>query len=667
MDIGWINEPVLDAIEYFTNTFVRFMKIGTKMASIIFLLSIIWFGIQMIFATMESRKMITSIITKFVLFLFLFNSFYPISMAMRKFATSVGMGVGVGTEAITQELASFMQKLENIVKNENDDLMEELNDVLRRKEELKKRIEEASDDHGPSDFSVWNQKASLESTLPIFEEETARIEAIIAEREKNPSSNEKTIAAIKSVLTPIGNSGEPIEGASLANNYALSIGLQDSAGKETGFLSPSAILRISILTGQIMWDKEWESVVKEWDEKDKAGPISGLSKKLSSAKFPLSRIFDMILTFICMIMLVAATVFALVQYVMCILEYTIITSLSMLFIPCLLFDGLKDMAQKVVPAMVGLIIKLLVITMCMFFATYAFLNLAINTITENTGMNLPMFGYVFFTVILAFVLTQNAPQIAVTMLTGNPQLSMGEVVHAMGTVAAMGAGAVTATKMGFGALAGGARAGANALGAGAGMFGAAEQAAQNAREDGKGGFGTAMAALGGAAQEGGRRVGEGARDLGHKFMNYKPKTRFSGGGGGGAAGGSGSRWGAGAAASATAGEKMTEDQKEEALNTGVTSQGAKFANNDFTSAVNKHGQTASFKEFLSQQYNRGKHGQGGRNYSFPSDNSNFGFGSGGSGNPKIAPPEPPSLPPSNVHYLPSGKNIFELPPPDDSL
>lgn len=663
MDFGWINEPVLDAIEYFTNTFVRFMKIGTKMASIIFLLSIIWFGIQMIFATMESRKMITSIITKFVLFLFLFNSFYPISMAMRKFATSVGMGVGVGTEAITQELASFMQKLETIVEEEKDELVDELNDALQTKLDLQQRIKNAND----SISYGYNEKHLLENSLIGVEERIAYTEALIASREKKPSSNEKTIAAIKSVLTPIGNSGEPIEGASLANNYALSIGLQDSAGKETGFLSPSAILRISILTGQIMWDKEWESVVEEWDEKDKKGFFTGMTKALAPSKFPLSRIFDMILTFICMIMLVAATVFALVQYVMCILEYTIITSLSMLFIPCLLFDGLKDMAQKVVPAMVGLIIKLLVITMCMFFATYAFLNLAINTITENTGMNLPMFGYVFFTVILAFVLTQNAPQIAVTMLTGNPQLSMGEVVHAMGTVAAMGAGAVTATKMGAGALAGGARAGANALGAGAGMFGAAEQAAQNAREDGKGGFGTAMAALGGAAQEGGRRVGEGARDLGHKFMNYKPKTRFSGGGGGGAAGGSGSRWGAGAAASATANENEKPDIREESLNTGVTSRGARFANNDFTSAVNKHGQTASFKEFLSQQYNRGKHGQGGRNYSFPSDNSNFGFGNGGSGNPKIAPPEPPSLPPSNVHYLPSGKNIFELPPPDDSL
>lgn len=657
MDIGWINEPVLDAIEYFTNTFVRFMKIGTKMASIIFLLSIIWFGIQMIFATMESRKMITSIITKFVLFLFLFNSFYPISMAMRKFATSVGMGVGVGTEAITQELVSFMKKLETIVASENADLDEQLNNALRTKAELKKKLDE--EDLG------WWKKTSLEADIIKENMDIIWVEQLIEEREKNPTGNAKTLAAIKSVLTPIGNSGEPIEGASLANNYALSIGLQDSAGKETGFLSPSAILRISILTGQIMWEKEWESVVETWDEKDKKGFFTGTTKALAPSKFPFSRIFDMILTFICMIMLVAATVFALVQYVMCILEYTIITSLSMLFIPCLLFDGLKDMAQKVVPAMVGLIIKLLVITMCMFFATYAFLNLAINTITENTGMNLPMFGYVFFTVILAFVLTQNAPQIAVTMLTGNPQLSMGEVVHAMGTVAAMGAGAVTATKMGFGGLAGGARAGANALGAGAGMFGAAEQAAQNAREDGKGGFGTAMAALGGAAQEGGRRVGEGARDLGHKFMNYKPKTRFSGGGGGGAAGGSGSRWGAGAAASATANEKP--NIREESLNTGVTSKGARFANNDFTSAVNKHGQTASFKEFLSQQYNRGKHGQGGRNYSFPSDNSNFGFGNGGSGNPKIAPPEPPSLPPSNVHYLPSGKNIFELPPPDDSL
>lgn len=55
--------------------------------------------------------------------------------------------------------------------------------------------------------------------------------------------------------------------------------------------------------------------------------------------------------------------------------------------------------------------------------------------TDNGGMNWVSFVTVVFTCVIGFVLTQNAPKIAQTLMTGQPQLSMGELVTAEGTLA----------------------------------------------------------------------------------------------------------------------------------------------------------------------------------------------------------------------------------------
>ncbi len=92
------------------------------------------------------------------------------------------------------------------------------------------------------------------------------------------------------------------------------------------------------------------------------------------------------------------------------------------------------------------------ITMCMFFAMYAYLSMAMNTIGEGTSFNLATFAYVMFIIVITFALTQSAPKIAVTLLTGQPQLSMGELVAAMGTAAAAGGAAAHAAGMTAGAV-----------------------------------------------------------------------------------------------------------------------------------------------------------------------------------------------------------------------
>lgn len=83
----------------------------------------------------------------------------------------------------------------------------------------------------------------------------------------------------------------------------------------------------------------------------------------------------------------------------------------------------------------GFLIKTVVITICMFFVFYLFIQETVDIMTDNGGMNWVSFVTVVFTCVIGFVLTQNAPKIAQTLMTGQPQLSMGELVTAAGSLA----------------------------------------------------------------------------------------------------------------------------------------------------------------------------------------------------------------------------------------
>ena len=607
MDYNWINEPFIDALDYFSNTFYYFAKTAREIGTIIFLIAFVWNCILLIFSTLTPRKLVVGTITKFVLFLFILYFYFPASIGLRKFVTTLGSNVGLSAEVIKTELFNFMTTLEKVVESEKDELTLELEAALayknslrdpesRTPEEIKKAVRMARG--YDTELLAWN----------AANERIEQAQQLIEERQKYPDKNEKTIASIKEVLKPIdSNTGERIDG-NYAKNYALSIDLYNSEGKETGFLSPSAILRISVLCAQIMWEKEW-TFIQEGVEKNKKENTNILTKNISFMNFEVHWLFEMLLAFLCMILLIAATVFALIQYVMCIIEYTIVTSVGVVLIPLILFDGTKDFANKLLPCFFGFAIKLLIITMCMFFATYAFLNLAINVITENSGMSVQLFAYVGFISILAFILTQNGPQVAVSMITGTPQLSMGEFVHAVGTMAAMGGAAYAGAQATKGAAAAGTRFGANRLGDLAGMAGAANQAAFNAFEGGAGTGGQIKEGVGAAGAEALRRAGV---RLSSSFSGFSHSGFGGGSGGGGFGGGGGTgydRYGSGAVAGAMTNRSMQNlqpSEREGYLNSGYTPDGAKFANLDYASAQNVHGQTATLGEYLSQQFNRGK-------------------------------------------------------------
>lgn len=187
-------------------------------------------------------------------------------------------------------------------------------------------------------------------------------------------------------------------------------------------------------------------------------------------------------------------------------------------------------------------IKIIVITICLMYEIFMIAELTGNMITTAQEFNFFIVAEIIFNALIAYILTSNAPKIAQTIITGQPQLSMGEFVQAAAAVATTGVAAKNAAGMAGKA---GLKAGVTAMNATAGV-GAGISAANTARKMGGGASGMAKAFGDAAILDPTKQTLRNARD---KVANWAKSPLAKGGlaatllgkggGGGGAGGGSG--------------------------------------------------------------------------------------------------------------------------------
>lgn len=529
----WIDAPVAEIIDYFIGTSGSFMTWARKLGVLIGILGILWCCIRLAFGTMEAQKAIVGTISKFIFYIAILNLYPGAVMALQK------ISLLMGTEAAPQAKNIIESELGDLYKKLDAKVAEEKSEFYQQRDAVDKKIDEVIIQQNSMGVFAGHPMYADYDPLLDLNNQKASIERAIKKREENKTGNARSLAALREVLLPVDENGQRTS-ASLTDAFVMeSINLKDSRGNDTYYLSPSAMLKIAILAGEVMWNKEWVSVEAEWDANDKSDWFTGITEAKSLTKFPVYRIFDMVLVFASRIFIVVAMIFALIQYVMTLIEFTIIASVSVLCIPCMLMDELKDVANKVLPSMLSQAMKLTLVTMTMYFCCWMFLQMATNTIGETSNFNISTFAYVVFSTILAWAIVQNGPKIAAAIMTGQPQLSMGEMVAAMGTAATLGGAAygfsrsaASTIKTGTAAVATG---GINTLGAMAAMSAAGGVATSVASAAGKGMVSTAMSGIGAMAREAKYRTGQGLKSSFDGMIHGGGTKSPSGGGGMGSA------------------------------------------------------------------------------------------------------------------------------------
>jgi type IV secretion system protein TrbL len=468
--------PLIEGISYFQTTIFGFYRIARTLGTVLGLVCILWNAFRLWFGTESVKKACVDIITKFFLFIFLFNSYPLIVDSCINLAINIGMRVGGGMNTINSKfyklredyedkVSKTQQQLEDILAtvSTNIRLSESVvNDLVKMTYPDDTDIESLKSKYGfetVSSDELMNERASYASYYtgigPSYTQTLASQKATITSLRQFYRTAEKsnatdllkderlgdavvTLRAMNEVFYP--NEDYDPSAENPVAKYLFNPFLTDADGKQTNLLSPSAMIKIGVLISDIISHRGG----LYYDEETNTTQV----KRLNFAEAAIHSLQEFIFTTIMTLGLVLATIFCCIQYVMCIFEYFIVTAIGVVFIPFCLWDGTKSFAAKLVTLFMSYFIKIMVMILCIFWVYGMLMDMGMAIMSSDNPLSLINLGHFIFACLLAWVVTQNGPQIALAVLNGSPQLSMGEFLHAAGTAVAGAVAARNAVKTG---------------------------------------------------------------------------------------------------------------------------------------------------------------------------------------------------------------------------
>jgi len=235
--------------------------------------------------------------------------------------------------------------------------------------------------------------------------------------------------------------------------------------------------------------------------------------------------------FICAFFIILTGIFALLEYLICFLEFLLVSSVGVILFPLSIWEGSKFMSEKYIGAVIGFFVKLLFCSIAICLLIYGFTSMFfIIKAKDGFSGTVDQIIFIVFVCLLFFYICKSAPGMAQGLLTGTPSLSAtGAISAAGGAIAAAGA------TMGMAQVAGGtaktlgtgmAKAGLSAHGmlSEAGSAAGAVKDAGGSKSDQRGAF---MSSIAGSAKD---AVSAGGLGLARSIMGGGSGGSGSGGG-----------------------------------------------------------------------------------------------------------------------------------------
>jgi hypothetical protein len=168
--------------------------------------------------------------------------------------------------------------------------------------------------------------------------------------------------------------------------------------------------------------------------------VAGEALRFSDESEGLAKIGAMFKGLLIALAVIITGVFGICEYLICMLEFMLVTSVGVILLPFMLWESSKFLTEKLIGAIVGFFIKLLFCNICIFLMLYGFMMLATNFAeTAFTGTANDLLQ-TLFTCVLFFLICKSGPNLAQSLLTGSPSLNSGAAFAAVGGAVA-GAGA----------------------------------------------------------------------------------------------------------------------------------------------------------------------------------------------------------------------------------
>jgi len=149
---------------------------------------------------------------------------------------------------------------------------------------------------------------------------------------------------------------------------------------------------------------------------------------------------------ICGFFIIFTGAFALLEYIICFLEFMLVASVGVILFPLSIWEGSKFAAEKFIGAIMGFFVKLLLCNIAIFLLIYGYVSLFYIISEQGFQGGVDQIIFIIFTGLLFFYICKSAPAIAQSLLTGTPSLSGTGAISAAGGAIAAAAGAVHMTQ-----------------------------------------------------------------------------------------------------------------------------------------------------------------------------------------------------------------------------
>ena len=206
-------------------------------------------------------------------------------------------------------------------------------------------------------------------------------------------------------------------------NVFYSPWLKNKDNINTFFISPNAILKTCIVMSDALAYGVGSTINEVGEMEDK--------KIVPTWK----GIFNSIQTLFYKLGMVVACVIIMAEYTITVLEFYMVRALATFLIPLLFLDSTKSYAQNLLRLFFMYFMKIMVTTLCCFFSLGMYmdvLSLSYNTLDVTTSISIVTY---LSTMVIGLLIAQKAPQIAMTVMNGNPSMGFGDVVRMAGGMA----------------------------------------------------------------------------------------------------------------------------------------------------------------------------------------------------------------------------------------
>lgn len=421
----------------------NFMYYAQLLVAFCAFLCLIFNAIKLWCAAEEIKKFYADTIYKCLIVMVLMNVYPTVINRTYNFATELGVEASGGSDIVVTSFANLAKNMKAIWESGTQAMVAELQQGAEKDGTIvvNQKLLDTFTSYGMTDEEAraWAQQHGWEISDKTNKKKVNSRQKSAIKRFKNETEKKKymkqsmaVVHAMSQILT--GTSESAMADGAISAADVLSMGdkaldnvFYNPYIKGTKRLSFSAMMKTAVVIAECASAGGLASSTP--DDKSKQASWEDLTKS-KNPQLMFSFISTLLMNkLVYKVLMIVAIGYCMIEYIVTLVEYLVVSAVSALLIPFFFIDSLKQFTANILKTVLSYFVKILVTTMMIFFVVSMYIDLGSLIIARkdlDSVMSLLVYACI---TILGMVLVKNTGKIAGAVVSGNPTLGLGDVVN----------------------------------------------------------------------------------------------------------------------------------------------------------------------------------------------------------------------------------------------